>query len=64
MKTWAVRKQGYHIGSVSEETEDLARCAALHLYGMTEEEIEAEGLRRAPWNRIGPDDDFEVYCFT
>ncbi len=44
------------LGSVQEDSEELARCAALSKYGITEDEAE-EGTMRAG---IYPSDDFDV----
>ena len=42
---WNVRVmregQAQHIGQVAEDSEALARCAALSLYGVTEDEVDA-----------------------
>lgn len=63
MRQWNVRvmRDGHaiHIGQVAESCEALARCAALSLFGIGEEETEAEegGRRRAV---IYPDEDFAV----
>lgn len=47
------------IGQVSEETETLARCAALSRFGVGEEEI-AAGEVRSPAGVILPNEDFGV----
>lgn len=63
IKTWNVRVvrdgRAIHIGQVDEDTEALARCAALSRFGLSEQEVEADGagVRRAA---IYPDEDFEV----
>jgi len=44
------------LGTVNETTEELARCAALSKFGISEDEAE-EGTTRAG---IYPADDFEV----
>lgn len=61
MKPWNVvlnRGAGLDLGQVNEKSEELARCAALHKYGISEDEI-AEGADIA--RRITPEDDFSVY---
>jgi len=47
------------IGKVSEQSEPLARCAALSRYGATDEEV-ASGEVRSVENAILPEDDFGV----
>lgn len=60
LKTWnvSVRRNGEskHLGLVHEKTEDLARCAALSKYGVSEDEAEDGTLRAG----IYPADDFDV----
>ena len=60
MKAWNVRvhRNGgqNELGQVHESNEELARCAALSKYGVSEEEAE-EGTLRAG---IYPADDFGV----
>lgn len=60
MKTWNVRVHrangSKHLGQVHETSEELARCAAISKYGISEEEAE-EGTLRAG---IYPADDFDV----
>ncbi|GAO20230.1 hypothetical protein ALISP_0050 [Alicycliphilus sp. B1] len=60
---WNVRvmREGraQHIGQVTEDSEALARCAALSLYGVTEDEVDA-GEVRVRGAPIYPDEDFEV----
>jgi hypothetical protein len=60
MKTWNVRvHRGGRIkelGQVHETSEELARCAALSKFGISEEEAD-EGSMRAG---IYPSDDFDV----
>lgn len=60
MHTWNVRVQRngttVELGQVHEATEELARCAALSKFGITEEEAE-EGTNR---KGIYPCDDFDV----
>lgn len=63
MRQWNVRVmrdgQAIHIGRFAESREALARCAALSLFCISEEEIEAEkGRRRRA--AIYPDEDFAV----
>ena len=60
-KTWNVRvHRGIHgsqdLGQVRESTEELARCAALSKFGISEEEAEDGTLRPG----IYPTDDFDV----
>lgn len=51
------RNGGYQeLGQVHESSEELARCAALSKYGITEEEAEEGVLRKG----IYPADDFDV----
>jgi len=63
MKQWNVRVyrngRAVDIGQVAESSETLARCAALSRYGVTEDDIEAGGLRPSGLV-IYPDEDFEV----
>ena len=63
VKQWNVRVmregQAQHIGQVAEDSEALARCAALSLYGVTEDEVDA-GEVRERGAFIYPDEDFEV----
>ena len=40
-----MRGQAQHIGQVAEDSEALARCAALSLYGVTEDEVDAGEVR-------------------
>lgn len=60
---WNVRVmrqgQAQHIGQVAEDCEALARCAALSLYGVTEDEVDA-GEVCVRGASIYPDEDFEV----
>lgn len=60
MKTWNVRvlRDGgsKELGQVHETSEELARCAALSKYGISDDEAE-EGTLRAG---IYPADDFDV----
>ena len=63
MKDWNVRvlREGRPVmlGQVSERNEALARCAALHKFGVSDDELVAgEGGRDGM--AIRPDDDFEV----
>lgn len=47
------------LGQVSESNETLARCAALHKFGVGDDELAmGEGGREGM--AIRPDDDFEV----
>ncbi|WP_436137233.1 hypothetical protein [Acidovorax sp. LjRoot129] len=59
MKTWNVRVHlmtgSVHLGQVGEESEELARCAALSKFGIPEDE-DTEPSRRG----IRVDDDFDV----
>lgn len=63
MKPWNVRVmregQGIHIGQVAESTEVLARCAALSHYGLSDDEVEADGSR-VRTTALYPEEDFEV----
>jgi hypothetical protein len=66
MKQWNVRvvRNGHavHIGQVAESNETLARCAALSMYGLSEDEAEEieqdETGSRGP--SIHPDEEFGV----
>lgn len=57
MRTWNVRvhRKGHstYLGTVQEKSEELARCAALSLYGTEDENCTDEDF-------IGPFDDFDV----
>lgn len=63
MKTWNVRVRrngrGLTLGQVHERNEELARCAALSRFGVSEDEL-ASGEARDEAEAIFPDDDFEV----
>lgn len=58
-KTWNVRVHlntgSAHLGQVGEETEELARCAALSKFGIPEDE-DVDPNRRG----IRTDDEFDV----
>ena len=60
LKTWdvyVVRDGHPHcLGEVRELTESLARCAALHRFGVGDDRSE----RGEAGDAIGPDDEFEV----
>ena len=61
LKAWNVRvhragEPSIELGQVNESTEELARCAALSKYGISEEEAEEGTMRRG----IYPADDFDV----
>jgi len=60
MKTWNVRVHraggSTQLGQVHEMSEDLARCAALSKFGISDDEAES-GTDRAG---IHPADDFDV----
>ena len=45
-----------YLGAVYETTEELARCAALHTYGISEDEAEEGTLRKGIYQA----DDFSV----
>ena len=60
MKEWNVYTEGVHIGTVSEKSEELARCAALSKYGMSAEEFEALEAAGSPVKGIPPDWAFHV----
>lgn len=60
MRNWNVYDEGEHIGTVSEDTEELARCAALSKYGISAEEFEAQDAAGSPVKGIPPDWDFHV----
>lgn len=63
MRVWNVRvhRDGHvvSLGEVSERNEELARCAALSRFGISEDEL-AAGDVRADWNVVLPDEDFDV----
>ena len=63
MKDWNVRvfREGgpVMLGQVSERNEALARCAALHKFGVSDDEL-AMRERGREGLAIRPDDDFEV----
>ena len=42
MKSWNLYAEGEHVCTVSEETEELARCTALSKYGISAQEFEAQ----------------------
>lgn len=58
-KVWHVRVhrggQSKYIGDVHASTEELARCAALSMYGHSDDDGE-----EVPEDAIGIDDDFDV----
>jgi len=60
MKTWNVRVHrvggSKALGQVQETNEELARCAALSKFGLSEEDAEDGELRAG----IYPADDFDV----
>lgn len=60
MKAWNVRVHRpdgtKHLGQVHEANEELARCAALSKFGVSEDETEECGLRAG----IHECDDFDV----
>lgn len=57
VREWRVIVGGRDIGSVTETTENLARCAALSKFGISEDEAEEGTLRKG----IYPCDDFSVF---
>ncbi len=63
MKDWNVRvfREGRPVmlGQVSESKETLARCAALHKFGLGDDDL-AMGEGGRDGMAIRPDDDFEV----
>lgn len=62
MTNWNVYVEGRFIVTVTDEDEASARCAALHRFAITEEEI-ADAKRRGEdpgSNVILPDQDFSV----
>jgi hypothetical protein len=63
MKDWNVRvfREGRRVmlGQVSESKETLARCAALHKFGLGDDDL-AMGEGGRDGMAIRPDDDFEV----
>lgn len=63
MKEWnaSVCRDGKSIvvGQVTEQSETLARCAALSRFGVSEVEM-TNGEVRFPGSAIYPDEDFDV----
>ena len=63
MKTWNVRVfrdgQALMLGQVAESNQELARCAALHRFGVSDDEV-AAGEVRSGEAAIYPEDEFEV----
>lgn len=63
LKTWRdhVHRDGrpHYLGEVRERTETLARCAALHRYGVGDAAADA-GEARFDDEAIRPDDEFDV----
>ena len=53
LRKWSVHVirdgRSQYIGEVNESSEKMARCAALSLFGVGADEIDAVGLRRATW---------------
>ncbi|MDT0136421.1 hypothetical protein [Acidovorax sp. PRC11] len=66
MKQWNVRvvRNGHavHIGQVAESNETLARCAALSMYGLSEDEAEEmeQDRKGSRGPAIYPDEAFDV----
>lgn len=63
LKTWNVICEGRHIGTVQEENEMLARCAALSKFGISDEEftaMEPRERRHVQSFSIPPCADFDV----
>lgn len=66
MKTWNVavtrQKQTFHLGQVQENTEALARCAALAKYGVADDDEFFEVREGVPGDVLGikSGDEFEV----
>lgn len=64
MKTWNVyNSMGCGLGQVQEDNEELARCAALSKFSLSEDEMEhmtREAIAAQVNFRIFPDDDFSV----
>lgn len=60
MKTWNVHCEGRFLGTVNEDTETLARCAALSKYALTADEADAQDDREQPVFGIAPDWEFSV----
>lgn len=64
MKTWNVMVDRYpsslYLGQVNEDSEELARCAALSKFGMSEDEY-FDAIKRGEDPRgISPGDEFSV----
>ena len=71
MKKWSVRvntsySRSFDLGEVFEENEELARCAALSKWSISEDDLEdgfvefQEGINGP--RGILPDDEFDVFC--
>lgn len=60
MKTWNVHCEGQHLGTVEEDSEELARCAALSKFALTAEEADALDEKGSQIRGIAPDWDFSV----
>ena len=60
MKTWNVDCEGRFLGTVDEQSEELARCAALSKFALSAEEADALDEKGLPILGIAPDWDFSV----
>jgi len=62
-RLWNVRCGGRHLGTVIEESEEMARCAALSKFGYADDEFDEPISRHHELLRrffISPDADFDV----
>ena len=60
MKSWNVHCEGRFLGTVDEDTETLARSAALSKYALTADEADAQDELGQPVFGIAPDWAFSV----
>jgi hypothetical protein len=60
MKTWNVHCEGRFLGTVEENTEELASCAALSKFALTADAADAQDEQEQPVFGIAPDWAFSV----
>ena len=60
MRTWNVHCEGRFLGTVDEDGEESARCAALSKFALTAEEADALDEKGLPSLGIAPDWGFDV----